>query len=289
MARRTSTRWLVSLALVTAALHGCSRREPPPPPRTEPWPATPPAAERPTARHTFELGPGGSARFEVPGREARWTGELRVARGQLAVDLMRLQGTQGTVEFDLASARVLGSDGTEDRQASAEAQSWFDVGPSRPEALRERLRWARFTLRNVRNPSAVAAHEGRVVRRGTLPPLGGADEPSARGGAAGMDTREIREVTADAEGQLLLHGYQVDVGVRLRIAFEYAVPATAGAVPERLRIETVRAFPVSLAAHDIVPRSGSGGPVNGTQPLLGKHPGREARVSVQLLAAPTAS
>ncbi len=200
---------------------------------------------------------------------------------------MDLAATRGTVEIDLASVRVFDEEGAEDRESSARAQRWLDVGPSRPEAARERHRWARFTLREAKNPSADAAHEGRIVVRGALPPLG--REPGETTGAAGSTaagTREIRAVELDCEGPLLVHGYQVELGVRLRMTFEYAVPATPGAVPTGLTLETVRPFPVSLAAHGIVPRDGARTPSGDAKRIPDHRVGKEARVSARLLAAP---
>jgi len=203
------------------------------------------------------------------------------------VDLLDLSATRGTIEVDLASVRVLDEAGAEDREASARAQSWLDVGSSRPEAARERHRWARFTLREASRPSVAAAHEGRVVVRGALPPL--PNEPGAPGGGAAVtaeDTREIRVVELDAEGPLLVHGYQVELGARLRLTFEYPVPATPGAVPTRFVLETVRPFPVSLAAHGILPRDGAGVPSGDAERIPDHRVGKEAKVSARLLASP---
>jgi len=270
-------------------LASCSRREPPAPRRTEPWPAAPLPVDRPTARQSFPIGAGGEVRFELPARGARITGALRVARGSLDVDLMDLTATRGNLEVDLASLRVLDEDGAEDREASARAQSWLDVGPSRPEAARDRHRWARFVLRELRNPSATAAHEGRVVLRGALPPLpGGPGAPPGAAGAAGAESRETRAVELDGEGALLVHGYEVELGVRLRMTFEYAVPATPGAIPTRLVLETVRPFLVSLAAHDIVPRDAAGVSIGDGDRIPDSRVGKEAKVSARLLAAPRA-
>ncbi|MBN2195856.1 MAG: hypothetical protein JW751_23770 [Polyangiaceae bacterium] len=284
---RETVRPLVFLAIIgSCAALACSKKVPPPPRRTEPWQAASLSVERPRERQTFTIEPAAEARFEVPAREARPKGSLRVARGTLEVDLMDLGATRGSIELDLASIRILGADGAEDREASAQAQSWLDVGPSRPEADRERLRWARFTLREVERPTATAAHEGRLVRKGALPPL---HDPAEAAGAAAPDvteSQEIREVLFDGEGLLLVHGFQVELGVRLRAIFEYAVPATPGAIPSRLTLETQRPFPVSLAAHDIGPRGSSGMPIPSAAVLLGKTVGKEARVSVWLTAAP---
>ncbi|GEM_PF-2926127 len=270
-------------------LAGCSRREPPAPRRTAPWPAAPLPVDRPTARQSFTIGAGGEVQFELPARGARINGAFRVARGSLDVDLMDLAATRGNVEVDLASVRVLDQDGAENREASARAQSWLDVGPSRPEAARDRHRWARFALREVHDPSATAAHEGRAVLREAVPPrAGGPGAPPGTAGTTGAGPRETRAVELDGVGTLLVHGYEVELGVRLRMTFEYPVPATPGAIPTRLLLETVRPFPVSLAAHDIVPRDGAGLSIGDGDRIPDNRVGKEAKVSAHLVATPRA-
>lgn len=275
--------WKAAPLLV--ALAGCSKHhdEAPAPVHTAPWRATPAAS---AVQHgslvvKYELVPHGVARFELKAKDATPRGELRVARGELAVDLMDLPRTRGTVEMDLASVAMDGDgDAGVDIQLSQQAQGWLDVGADRPEAARERLRWARFTIRSIDHASADAAHEGRVAKKGTLPAL------AEDAGDAATDTREVRSVDLDATGDLELHGFRVQRTARLRALFEYAAPAVAGARPVRILIQTRAPLVVSLAVHDIKPRDSNGVLLAEGMKLLGSKVGKDARVSLDLAAVP---
>lgn len=265
---------------------GCQREAPEPQRRTEPWPAVASVAVPAAEPRTYVIEPGGEARFEIRSAERPLRGRLGVARGTLAFDPLDLGATRAEVELDLGSARILEPEGDPERQASLRTHSWFGLEPNRPESVRERHRWARFTLRGVRNPSAAAAHEARLVRRGTLPPLHEADADGAAPSDAETDPRELRELTVDAEGALLIRGVEVELGTRLRVTFEYPVPATPGALPARLTIATARPFPVSLAAHDLTPGAADGGTSEGPGSPHPRRLGKEALVSLTLTAVP---
>ncbi|MEB2313135.1 MAG: hypothetical protein OZ921_18640 [Sorangiineae bacterium] len=285
------------LLAVVLSLSACSRPDDPgpAPARTAPWRATPTASVAARASRTvaFTIETRGRARFELPAREATPQGELRVARGRLTVDLLDLSKTRGTVELDVASITMLGDDAADagvTAQRSQAAQAWLDVGADRPEAVRERLRWARFTILSIEQPSALAAHQGRVVRS---PPEPRDAEPRAPegGGADGGDAAppspaEIRAVDLTATGELELHGFRVRHDVRLRALFEYAARAEASAIPERLVIETRAPIVIPLQVHDIKPRNAAGVSLAEDAKLLGVQVGKSARVSLELAARP---
>jgi hypothetical protein len=270
----------VVFALFLAA--ACSRPDPepaPPPAPSEPWPAQARTSAQRSQRVRFIIAKPSEAAFELKTRKTRHAGTVRVARGELDIDLLNLEATRGQVEMDLTSIRMQDDEGEVDRHASARAQNWLDLGSSRPAAARDRFRWARFVIESVTELSAEAAHEGR---REKLP-----DPPDAgAGGAPGAPRGEVRRVDLTVKGQLRLHGYEVVQVVSLRAAFHYAAPATAGAVPTRVEFTTRRTFPVGLAAHDVRPRDALGTVIASEIELIGTEVAREARVSLQLAARP---
>jgi hypothetical protein len=262
---------------------GCSKTEPPPPERTEPWPAQPPTvasvASGPEQRVRYGIDARCQLAVELPAKAATPRGVVRVARGALDVDLMNLERTRGTLDLDVASIAMEGSEGDGGAaDPSAEARAWLEVGDSRPEAERERLRWATFAISSLSNASARAAHEGK---RQALPAPTDADGAVSDAAVAG----EERMVTATVSGTLSLHGFRVEQSLRARALFRYSAPAVAGAVPSAIRIEIVRAVPVSLVTHDIKPRDAAGTFLAKRTKELGVRVGKEARVTGWVAAA----
>ena len=268
--------------LVCAAACACSKNEPAKPKRTEPWPAReqPEAAPERAVVTRFGIDAKTVVSFELKGAKKTERGSFRVARGELEVDLLDLARTRGSVDVDVASALMEDEDPEQARENTRRAQSWLGVGSSRPEAERERLRWATFTLRKIEKLSTEAAHEGQLVKpaatdSGNAPDIDGSSEAG-----------ETRAVTFTAHGQLLLHGFRVDQTVELKTLFWYAAPATPGARPERLVIQTRSPFVVSLRAHDVKPRDESGVFIAQDAKLLGREVGTLAQLRLDLSARP---
>ncbi len=273
------------LAAVLAAVLGaaCSRSDPTPAPApapSEPWPAQARSSGQRSQRVAYAVAKRGEVSFDLKTRQAQHRGVMGVARGELEIDLLDLSASRGHVEVDLTSVRMLDEDGEPDRQASARALNWFELGSSRPPAGRERFRWARFVIESVSDTSSEAAHEGRLQPA----PKPAAD--AGAGGSSGQQPAQIRIVDLTMKGKLRLHDYEVVQVVALRAAFHYAAPATAGAVPQQIVLTTRRSFPVGLAAHDIRPRDALGTEIASDMKLLGTEVAREARVTLHLEATP---
>jgi hypothetical protein len=270
--------------LVSAAACACSKSEPEKPKRTAPWPAREQPEAAPAVRAAvtrFSIDARTLVTFELKAAKKSERGSLRVARGELEVDVLDLARTRGSVDVDIASALMENEDPEQARENTRRAQNWLDVGSSRPEAERDRLRWATFTLQKLEKLSVDAAHEGQLVKAAG-PDAGNRLDPES--GEAG--TTETRAVTFTAYGQLLLHGFRVDQSAELRALFTYAGPASPGARPERLIIQTRGPFVVSLKAHDIKPRNESGVFIAQDAKLLGREIGTLAQVHLDLSARP---
>ena len=139
---------------------------------------------------------------------------------------------------------------------TTQARDWLDVGSSKPEAERSRLRWARFTVTEL-------------------------EQLSLDAGAG-----EIRTIDFSAKGELSLHGFKMDSSAALRAVFHYAGSETPDARPTRLVIQSLRPLVVSLKAHAIEPRDSAGVLIARDIKLLGSKVGHEARVSLDLVAHP---
>jgi hypothetical protein len=273
---------------VLGLLFGCSKSEPAPPERTEPWPAKPPpiasVGSGPEQRVRYRVDERCQLAVELPAREATPRAVVRVTRGELDVDLMDLARTRGTVDVDVASILMQSDEDAGAADPSSEARAWLDIGDLRPEAERERLRWATFSIATISEPSASAAHEGK---RQAPPPLAAADGAATDAEVSGED----RMVTATISGTLSLHGFRVERSLRARALFHYAAAAVAGAVPTSIRLELVRPLSISLVTHDIKPRDASGTFLAQKSKELGVRVGKEAKVSGSLgatLVAPPA-
>src|SRR5262249_4454344 len=155
----------------------------------------------------------------------------------------------------LASISMDTDDPEQRHRYTVQAQNWLDLGSSRPEAERERLRWARFEIKSVSSPSgARGLHEGHRAR---VEPSADAGRPapallSADASVAGGGTiPEVRSLALDASGDLTVHGIRTQQTVGLRVDAYYPGPATPGMRPERIVIRTRRPFVVPLDVHDI--------------------------------------
>jgi hypothetical protein len=214
------------------------------------------------------------ASVELKAREATPRGTFRVCRGELDVDLLDLEKTRGTISIDVASIEMIDEgDGGRNDESTQRAQNWLDVGASRPEAERERLRWATFTLSEISDLSAVSAHAGKREANVAEPSMPGDD-----GGVAG----ERRGVTFTAKGSLVLHGVRVELTAPMRAVFAFVGKASAEGVPESVRIESRRPLSISLGTHDIEPRDARGVFQAQETKLLGRQVGKDARVGLSL-------
>jgi hypothetical protein len=274
------------LWLAVGLVAGCSRDEASKPVPTAPWPASSTSAG-PTARAAalvrYVIEPQARASFVLKGRDAAPSGRLRVARGELEIDVFDLSRTRGQIAMDLASIVLDDASAELARSYTRRAQNWLDVGSSRPEAERERLRWARFSITSIEKLSAEAAHDGKLEKRPQRPDGGGGDA-GIDGGL--VESIEVRAVTLSARGELVLHDRKVEQVLELRALFHYAAPAAAGSKPTRMTIQTRRPFVVSLTAHDIKPRDDTGVFVAQDMKLLGREVGHNAQVELEVSARP---
>lgn len=261
----------IALAILSFA---CSKQEGEQ--KKDPWLAAPStSAARAAAFSRYRAETRCEARVELPAREANPKGTLRVCRGELDIDLLDLQKTQGSIAIDLGSMEMDGdADGGGANDATRSAQNWLDLGSSRPEAERERLRWATFTLTSIEELSTERAAEGKRVKSA---------EPSEPDSGARTETRNV---TFTAKGNLQVHGVRVDVSVPMTAAFHYPEAAAPDVRPDHIELTSRRPLSVSLGTHEIKPRNSQGVVVSADAKLLGASVGRDARVSISVSLRP---
>jgi hypothetical protein len=272
--------WWLALLLTVCA---CSKKEPAQVERTEPWLANPPDATT-ALRAKFVVTDRCEANLLLKAKEGSLRGVARVCRGELDLNLSDLSDSRGTLSVDVASIEMRGDgDAGRGEEQTREAQNWLDVGASRPEAERERLRWATFTITGITNPSHPNANAGRRERvepEAEEPP----SLPDDDADGAAPNPRERRSVTMTARGHMVLHKVRVDVEVPIRATFHYRGRATDDSTPNKVQITTRRPFLVSLAAHDIKPRDAAGVFQAQGMKLMGTTVGADARVSLSASA-----
>ncbi len=281
-------RALLVVAVLTLA--ACSKKhdKSAAPVHSAPWRAHPaPSAARPSLAVRYAIEPRGSATFTLKAKKAAPSGALRVARGELQVDLLDLTKTRGTVSMDLASVLMdADADAGDAEEPTRQAKNWLDVGDNVPEAERARGRWATFHIESIEQPTADAAWEGRRVKASELSPDGGAPAESADAGDGGVSPGEVRSVDLTAKGRLLVHGFEANHSVRLRVLFEFPGKAGPGIHPERIVVRTLHPLRLPLAAYGIKPRDSAGVFVSEGMKLLGVSVGHNALISLDLSAIP---
>ncbi len=244
-----AARWLLPIAIATAtASNACEKKQPPPPERTEPWPAQATSAEaeeRIVAK--YQIAPGSKTTVAANTRKQKNEGVISVVRGNLDVDLLDLSKTRGSIAVDVASIRMTSNEEPEQNvEHTQRAQNWLHVGASRPEALREKHRWAKFEIRSIESLSEAAAYRGKLQKKARPAP--------DAGDASVSPNLEVRRITLTAIGDLELNSARVEASAKLSAEFHYEDGASFDARPELIVIKSRSPVRVSLAAHDITPR-----------------------------------
>lgn len=268
------------LACTIGTAVGCDEEKPPPPERTEPWPAPAVGADRPDRRVvSYRIEPRSGSTVDVSTRRQKNEGVLPVARGNLDVDLLDLAKTRGEVALDVAAMRMQSfeDEPEQNQEQTRRARAWLDLGASRPEPHREKHRWATFRIRSIVDPSVDAAHRGKVVKQ--VP----ADDA---GPEAGPPPGETRVVDLTAVGDLTFHGVRVEAGAKLTAEFHYADGASFDTTPDAILVRSRAPIVVSLAAHDVKPRDEKGVALAEEQRMIGREVARDARVRVEVRAVP---
>lgn len=234
----------------------------------------------------YTVGSASRVAVELRTRDAAPSGLFRLTRGEVSLAPDELAGARGEISVDLGTLVMHGEDSLEQQRYTAQAQDWLDIGASRPEAERSRLRWARFTLSDLSELSAATARAGRASKTRprfdkNAPALltlqdGGSEAPEPEPG-------EFRTVDCVARGQLTVHGFKADYAAAVSVSFEYVGDISPSSTPVRVVIQSRRPLVVPLKAHDVKPRDSTGVFIARDLSLLGTKVANEARVWVDLI------
>ena len=240
-------------ALLALALLGACKEKAPPPVRTEPWPAPVVSSAPPPSRLArYKVASPSSVRFELPARRATPRGSIEVLRGHASVDLGAPSRARVELLVDLGALRMDGEQdaGEIDRGSTLRAQNWLRLGPSLPEAERERRRWATVNVTLDGVPSSGAASVFR------------------------------------AHATITINDFRVERSFEVRARWHYPESDAGRREPDQIDLETVRPVELSLAEHAIEPRDALGALIAEETKLLGEEVGRTAKVSVSLRLVP---
>jgi polyisoprenoid-binding protein YceI len=223
------------LATTLLACSACSKNEPAPAKSN-------PSAEAPSAVVSappasgmlrFVAAPMGTASYVIDAPVEKGKGKWTVFRGTLDIDPSDLTKTRGQVEMDLDDLKTSTFDDPGKNATQTEhAHNWFEIGNDVTADVKERNRWARFTIRRIEEAA-----------------------PTKVADAPGDGPRTVKVV---ASGDLLLHGVTKPKTVRLTAVF--TGPADA---PRAIKL-TGEPFGVSLSEHDVKPRDALGKFISGS-------------------------
>lgn len=243
--------------LVLAALLGACKRTPPPPERTEPWPAPAVASAKqpqlaPNAYVHYRV-ERGEARFELPAKNASPSGRFGPLSGSLELNLAALDRSHAEITVDLRSLSLDGSDSN--RQESA--LNWLGLGRDVAPDQRDHLARASFALEGLDGEGGSRFSQLRRVR----------------------DDQGEHRVHVTARGQLSLLGVRAPTLISLSVGFEDGEP---DAIPERLTLRTRKPFTLALATYRIEPKNSRGTLLARELSVLGDDVGKQARVTLEL-------
>jgi hypothetical protein len=243
--------------LVLAALLSACKRTPPPPERTEPWPAPAVASAQkpelaPNGRVHYRV-ERGEARFALPGKTGSPSGRFGPLSGTLELDLAAIERSRAEVAVDLGSLAI--DDQNDDRRERA--LNWLGLGRDVAPEQRDHLARAWFALEGLEGEGGPRFSDLRRVR----------------------DGEGEQRASVIARGQLSLLGVRAPTAIALSVSFDESEP---GAVPERLTLRTRKPLTLALATYGIEPKDSRGTLLARELSLLGSDVGKQARVTLEL-------
>jgi hypothetical protein len=226
-----------------------------------PWLAEPPPSATPSARPLdYRLTERSRIVFDLSTKQHTIRGVFPVVDGRFEVDAADVSRTRGTARIDLGAVR-LEADGGSDAARSNEARNWLNIGSSRPEAERERLRFAHFDIEAVDDVSPSARREPRDAGAG-----------------------DVQRFTFDARGTLRFQDRRATQTLAVAASFHYATPGATR--PQSITVTTTEPLRLDLAAFGIAPRNAHGVLLASELELLGKDVAGRAKVDLDLELEP---
>jgi polyisoprenoid-binding protein YceI len=260
-------RCLVTLPLLAiASLVSCDKDKDPPAP-TSATPSAAPSASPAKAAATvattvgtgkvsMSLAPGSEVTFLIDAPLEKIKGRFGGTMGTIDLDSMFLSQSRGTFTVDLDGMKTSTfGDESKDASQTEHMKNWLEIGTDVDEKLRERNRYAKFTITSIAEASASNIDK--------------------------IETHDMqRVVTMKVNGNLLLHGISSPKTVDIVLTFVGS--------PEELafvRVATAHPFAISLKEHDIKPRDLTGKFLAGALEKVGQKIDDTVQISLDFKAA----
>jgi YceI-like domain len=202
------------------------------------------------------LVPGSAVTFLIDAPLEKIKGRFGGTVGTLDLDSMFLNQTKGsfTVDLDGFKTSTFG-DESKDASQTEHMKNWLEIGPDVDEKVRERNRYAQFTITSISDVS-----------------VNNVDKIPTR--------NQQRIVTMKVNGNLQLHGVTSQKTVDIVLTFVGSPEELAF-----LRIGTAHPFQISLKEHDIKPRDLAGRFLAGALEKVGQKIDDTVQISLDFKAA----
>lgn len=263
MALRIAT--TLSLLTVLTLPLACGGEDVPLAPKAEKLEAVAPKSE--TAIEWTLKSTGSKVTFEMEAPFERQDGEVpeSAISGSLHLDIHDLSQSTGLIAVDISKlelfmqkAEEAGAYGEREKSdlQNEHMRDWLEIGEDAPEADLAKNQRVQFSLLEVVETSVK-------------------DLSSMKGAE--------RTVMLTVKGEFLLHQHKTTKTVKLETTFHFEGDRATG-----VDVRTVEPFLVSLAEHDVRPRTGFGALAKKTLGAMSEKVGEESRVSVAFSATPAA-
>lgn len=250
------------LALFAARCDRDADRPAPPAEPSVPWPAhSHKNANVPAEPVVYRVTEQSRVDFDAGTRAVSIRGTFPIVDGHFTLDFAEPSRSRGSARVDVGAVAIEGDAGARDPDRTSEALDWLDLGSSRPEVERERLRFASFDLEAIDielEPDALPAH-----------------------GDAGPE--RVRQAAFTARGTLSLHDRRAAQTVRGTASLHYDRGA---ARPSRIVIATTGPAWLELETFDIAPRDAHGVLLASELSRIGREVARRAKVTLSLELLP---
>jgi hypothetical protein len=212
------------------------------------------------------IDPKGHTSIDMPGPNEHIKAETTAASGDVAVDLMNVPNTRGTIKVDLQTLETHSFGNDDDKAQTEHARTWLEAAPKLPPDVVAANRYAQFAIRAVENASIVDLTKAPFT--------------------PGQDGKQEKKLSATVKGEFLVHQHPVDKSAEVDITFVYPANAKMDDAPERILIKSKTPMVVTLDDHDIKPRDNVGKIAKQAFNLLHTKVADTASITLDLSAAP---
>ena len=192
----------------------------------------------------------GTTQVDMPGLKEHIKGDTTAAAGTLDVVAADLAQSRGTVKVDLSTFSTHTFGNSDDATQTEHARTWLEAVVDGK--TNENMRWATYAIRSIDGLSATDLSKvapTKDVSDGTV---------------------ELRTVTMNVHGDMLIHGHQIQKDGVVEVTFRYPAGAAPDSKPVRVGVKTKQPVRVVLKEVDVQPRDTVGALTAWTTRLVSK-------------------